>query len=131
MKKKVLFVIESLGGGGAEKVLTTLLRHLDKSEYNITLCTIINTGNYIDEVKPYVNYTSVISLPHNQSILDKVWYTIKYKLVYELLPISWVYKLFIPKDNDIEIAFCEGFTTKLMSKSSNKKQKKLHGFILT
>lgn len=125
MKKKVLFVIESLGGGGAEKVLTTLLRHLDKSEYNITLCTIINTGNYIDEVKPYVNYTSVISLPHNQSILDKVWYTIKYKLVYELLPISWVYKLFIPKDNDIEIAFCEGFTTKLMSKSSNKKAKKI------
>jgi glycosyltransferase involved in cell wall biosynthesis len=125
MQKKVLFVIESLGGGGAEKVLTTLLRHLDKSEYNITLCTIINTGNYIDEVKPYVNYTSVISLPHNQSILDKVWYTIKYKLVYELLPISWVYKLFIPKDNDIEIAFCEGFTTKLMSKSSNKKAKKI------
>lgn len=125
MRKNVLFVIESLCGGGAEKVLTTLLKHLDKSKYNITLCTIINTGNYIDEVKPYVNYTSVISLPHNQSILDRIWYTIKYKLVYKLLPISWVYKLFIPKDNDIEIAFCEGFTTKLMSKSSNKKAKKI------
>lgn len=125
MRKNVLFVIESLCGGGAEKVLTTLLKHLDKSKYNITLCTIINTGNYIDEVKPYVNYISVISLPHNQFILDRVWYTIKYKLIYKLLPISWVYKLFIPKDNDIEIAFCEGFTTKLISKSSNKKAKKI------
>lgn len=125
MRKNVLFVIESLCGGGAEKVLTTLLKHLDKSKYNITLCTIINTGNYIDEVKPYVNYISVISLPHNQYILDRIWYAIKYKLVYELLPISWVYKLFIPKGNDIEIAFCEGFTTKLISKSSNKKAKKI------
>lgn len=125
MRKNVLFVIESLGGGGAEKVLTTLLKHLDRSKYNITLCTITNTGKYIDEVKPYVNYTSVISLPHNQSILDRTWYAIKYKLVYELLPISWVYKLFIPKGNDIEIAFCEGFTTKLISKSSNKKAKKI------
>lgn len=125
MRKNVLFVIESLCGGGAEKVLTTLLKHLDKSKYNITLCTIINTGNYIDEVKPYVNYISVISLPHNQYILDRIWYAIKYKLIYELLPISWVYKLFIPKGNDIEIAFCEGFTTKLISKSSNKKAKKI------
>lgn len=50
MQKKVLFVIESLAGGGAEKVLATLLKHLDKSKYDITLCTIIDTGKYIDEV---------------------------------------------------------------------------------
>lgn len=125
MQKKVLFVIESLAGGGAEKVLATLLKHLDKSKYDITLCTIIDTGKYIDEVKPYVNYTSVISLPHNQSILDRIWYTIKYKLVYKILPTNLVYRLFIPKDNDIEIAFCEGFATKLISKSSNKKAKKI------
>lgn len=125
MRKNVLFVIESLGGGGAEKVLTTLLKHLDKSKYNITLCIITNTGKYIDEVKPYVNYTSVMTPPHNQTIFNKIWYTIKYKLVYKILPISLIYKLFIPKGNDIEIAFCEGFTTKLISKSSNKKAKKI------
>ena len=39
-RHKVLFVIESLGGGGAEKVLTTLLRHLDYSKFEVGLLSI-------------------------------------------------------------------------------------------
>lgn len=36
--KKILFFLESLAGGGAEKVLTDIVCYLDKSKYDISLC---------------------------------------------------------------------------------------------
>lgn len=125
MRRKILFVIESLSGGGAEKVLTSLLKHIDPHSFEVTLCTIVDTGKYIEEVKPYVHYCSVLSNPNGLSALSKLWYLIKYKLVYNWLPMHLVYKLFIPKGSEIEIAFCEGFVTKLLAESSNKKAKRL------
>lgn len=49
--KSILFLIESLSGGGAEKVLSVLLKHIDKTKFDITLCTIVDTGIYVEEVK--------------------------------------------------------------------------------
>ena len=51
--KKILFVVESLGGGGAEKVLTTLLRNLDKTKFDITVLTVVNAGTYVEEISAY------------------------------------------------------------------------------
>ena len=124
MQKKVLFVIESLGGGGAEKVLSTLLHYIDHSKFEVTLCAIVDTGKYIDDVKDFVTYRPIISQPKN-NILSKLWYVIKYKLVYHWLPLYLVYNLFVPKGADVEIAFCEGFVTKLLAHSNNKHAKKV------
>ena len=52
----LLFLIESLSGGGAEKVLTTLLQHLDSNKFDVTLCCIVDCGKYVNDVKPYVHY---------------------------------------------------------------------------
>lgn len=125
MRKKVLFVIESLSGGGAEKVLSVLLKHIDKTKFDITLCTIVDAGIYTEEVKKYVRYTTIIGNPVQKTIWGKLWYQIKYKCVYNLLPMKWVYQLFVPKNNDVEVAFVEGFTTKLMAASTNRKAKKI------
>ena len=125
MRKKVLFVIESLSGGGAEKVLTVLLKHIDKTRFDVTLCTVVETGVYMDEVKKYVSCTSILGNPNRKTFLGKAWYRFKYKCVYNWLPLKWVYRLFIPQGNDVEVAFVEGFATKLMAASSNKQAKKL------
>ncbi len=45
-KKKVLFVIDSLSSGGAEKSLVTVLSLLDKSKYDIHLLTFKKGGLY-------------------------------------------------------------------------------------
>lgn len=37
VKRHVLFLIPTLRGGGAEKVIVTLLRHLDRSKFRLTL----------------------------------------------------------------------------------------------
>lgn len=123
--KKILFVIESLGGGGAEKVLTTIVRHIDKERFDVTVCPIVGTGVYVDEIKQYANYQPILNDVASLSPLQKIWYRIKYKLIYSVLPMSWVYRLWIPKGHDTEVAFCEGFVTKLMACSTNVGAKKI------
>ena len=122
MKRKVLFLIESLSGGGAEKVLTVLLKHFDYEKYDVTICPLVDTGVYSDEVKRHVShYCPLVSYKYGS--IRNLWNRIKYKLIYSILPLSVVYKWFVPKDNDVEIAFCEGYVTKLLSKANSRAKK--------
>ena len=123
-KRKVLFLIESLAGGGAEKVLTTLVQHINKEKFDVTVCAISGGGEYEEIVKEQVSYHAILREPADKSFFKKLAYTFKHHLVYKWLPISWVYGLFVPHGNDVEVAFVEGFTTKLLSHSTNRKAKK-------
>ena len=123
-RKKILFLIESLSGGGAEKILTTILNNINTNKFDVTLCCIVNTGQFLNDIPNNVAYQYIIPNPkETNSLWSKLKYTLKYKLVYSWLPLNWVYKLWVPKGNDIEIAFVEGFSTKLLSKSSSKSKK--------
>lgn len=122
---KILILIESLSGGGAEKVLSVLLKHIDKTKFDITLCTIVDTGIYVEEVKKHVKYTSILGNPQRFNCINKILYKILYLFIYKLLPIQLVYTLFIPKNYDVEIAFIEGFVTKLLAASTNAQAKKI------
>ena len=113
-RKKVLFLIESLSCGGAEKVLATLLRHIDETRFDVTLCCVSNGGKYLGEIPRTIHYCHF--LPKKESI----WYKLKYLAIYKLMPPLLVYQLFVPKGNDIEIAFVEGIATKILSASTNK-----------
>lgn len=122
MKKKVLFVIESLAGGGAEKVLSVIVKYFDYDKYEITVCPIVDEGIYCDDVKSQVtDYKPIVS--YKGSPLSRLWNRIKYKLIYSYLPIDWVYKMLIPKGHDVEVAFCEGFVTKLLAYANSKSKK--------
>lgn len=122
---KILILIESLSGGGAEKVLSVLLKHIDKTKFDITLCTIVDIGIYTEEVRKYVKYTSILGNPQKKNFISKILYKIQYLFIYKILPSQLLYNLFIPKGNDIEVAFIEGFCTKLLSYSTNKNAKKI------
>lgn len=122
-KLKVLFLIESLAGGGAEKVLATLVQHLDKSKFDVTVCVVSGGGRYEDEVKQCCNYKTLLNIP--SSPIERVIYKIKHHLIYKWLPMWLVYMLFVPKGNDVEVAFVEGFATKLMAASTNEKARKV------
>ncbi len=125
MKRKILFLIESLAGGGAEKVLTTLVQHIDRSKFDVTVCVISGGGKYEQEMRVVAQYHPVLNAPDSYHGLMKLWYVFKYHLIYDWLPMSWVYRLFVPKGADVEVAFVEGFATKLMAASYNKKAKKI------
>lgn len=50
MKKKVVVIIPSLRGGGAEKVMINVVSALDRNKFDITLIVIKKEGPYIDLV---------------------------------------------------------------------------------
>lgn len=57
--KKVLFIINSLGGGGAEKALIEFLRHIDYARYEVSLCLVFHEGCYLNDVPPEVRIFSL------------------------------------------------------------------------
>ena len=123
MRKKVLFLIESLSGGGAEKVLTTLIENLDRDRFDITLCPVVDTGVYAERLRGITRYRPLM-VPATTR-LGKLWFSIKYHLIYNWLPLWLTYRLFVPKGADVEVAFCEGFATRLLAHSSNKHARRL------
>ena len=54
MKKKILFVINTMGQGGAETALLELLRRLDPEKYDISLLVLLGQGELIDRLPPWV-----------------------------------------------------------------------------
>ena len=123
--KKVLFVIESLGGGGAEKVLTTIVKYLDKSKYDITVLLVTEVGIYLKEVKKYCRVVAMLpNYDSLESFVDKLKYKLDYKYIYSSSPRK-VYKKYIKEEYDIEIAFVEGYATRLIANSPNKNSKKI------
>lgn len=53
-RKKILFVIPSLSGGGAERVFSTLLDHLDRSQFEIHLALLDVQASGSQEIPPDV-----------------------------------------------------------------------------
>ena len=49
-RKRILFLLPSLTGGGAERVFTTLLRHLDRSRFEPHLALLQAQGAYMGDI---------------------------------------------------------------------------------
>ena len=117
--KNILFFCESLGFGGAEKSLYTLLKHINKSLYNITVVCVSDGGYYSSLVRKIagINYEYILS-SH-----DSFFNRLKAFLIYRILPPRITYKLLVHHRFDTEIAFCEGFSTKVIGSTSNNVKK--------
>lgn len=62
MKKKILFVMESLGIGGAEKSLVTVLSNIDYTKYEVDLFLFRKTGEFLKLIPKEVN---ILDVPKN------------------------------------------------------------------
>ena len=70
--KKLLFVMPSLYGGGAEKSLVNLLNLLDYSKYEIDLLLFKHEGLFLGQVPKEVNVLQTpTSLKYSFATLDK------------------------------------------------------------
>lgn len=103
MRIKILFLINSLRPGGAEKVLVNLVNGLNPNKYDITVMTLFGGGV-------------------NKQFLNK---NIKLKEIFKTAPIGFVYicklfspkllhKLFIKDKYDIEVSYLQGVTTRII-----------------
>ena len=110
----ILFFIESLSGGGAEKVLRNLVNVMDQTKFAITVQTL-----YPEDAEKYLA----------PGIHYKYCYPAKNR-INELrmraeAASRLTYPLHIKDDYDIEVAYLECGSTKIMSGSTNPKALKL------
>lgn len=127
MKKRVLFVINSLWGGGAEKVFQTLLCNLDKNKYDITVYSVNQT--HIGPPYPMsgIEYRYIfgqLAKTGLERFKMRLMNKLKLTVYYHLSP-KWFYRMFMRGRYDVEVAFIEGYATRVVSGSTNKRSKKL------
>lgn len=126
--KKVLFMINGLYGGGAEKVFHTFINHLDSEKYELTVYT-MHPEKWEDclSYNGKLTYKTVFERSDCKTafgrMLSDVFAKIKGKL-FDILPAKWFYRFFIREKADVEVAFIEGESTKIISGSTNKNSKK-------
>ena len=111
---KILFFIETLKSGGAEKVMIDLVNHMDQTKFAITVQTVwpCDAKKYL---APGIRNKSMYSAENNVNHL-------RYRAEAES---GLAYRLHIKDDYDIECAYIEMGPTKVLSASTNKKAKKL------
>lgn len=114
----ILFFIDDLAGGGAEKVLRTLVNNMDQNKFQITVHT-INAADPEDLLVPGIRYRAINRC---KTAWGKKLFSYWIRLCAEL---KWLYPLYIKDDYDIEVAYLECGPTKIIAGSTNKKAKKI------
>lgn len=111
---KILFFIETLKAGGAEKVMIDLVNHMDQTKFDITVQTVwpSDAKKYL---LPGIRYKSMYP---TESRVNRVRYRAEAES-------GIAYRLHVKDDYDIECAYLEMGPTKVMSASTNRKAKKL------
>ena len=126
--KKIIFLIDSLPGGGAEKVLVDIVENLDKTKFDITVMTSLAGGVHVKNIEKHVRYRPFFKdLKKPTNFIEKIIYKIFFKIRYwffKYIPAPVIHKIFIGNGYDIEIAFLEGHATKIIGASNNKYSKK-------
>lgn len=110
----ILFFIESISGGGAEKVLRNLVNAMDQSKFDITVQTLYREDAE-KHLAPGVHYK--YCYPAKDRINEL-------RMRAEAAS-GLTYPLHIKGDYDIEAAYLECGSTKIMAGSTNKKALKL------
>ncbi len=99
----LLFLIDSLGGGGAERVLVNLVNNMDLSRYDITIQTIFKAG-----VNRGMLRSAIHIIESNMSRFHGV------SRFFKLLPAALLYHHFIKEHYDMVVAFSHGVATKIL-----------------
>ena len=110
--KKVLFLIHDLGGGGAEKVLVNLVNNLDSTKFDITVMTLFDIGINRQYLAPHIRYQSIhkYMMPGNSHFM-------------KLLTPKRLHNMYIKDEYDIEIAYLEGPSSRVISGCCNSNVK--------
>ena len=102
--KKVLFLIPTLGHGGAERVLINLVNHMDKVKFDITVQTLFDVGIYENDLNNGIKYKGGLKhyFPGNTR-------------VFQLFSPKMLFKMFIKDKYDVIVSYLEGPSARIVS----------------
>lgn len=110
--KKILFMIPTLGQGGAEKVLVNLVNNMDNKKFDITVQTLFDVGVNRQFLHNNIKYKSHYKrlFPGNSKYLC-------------LFSPERLFKKFIKEHYDIIVSYLEGPTARIVSGCTDKDTK--------
>lgn len=118
-KKKVLFLIYNLNGGGAEKVLLKVLEKIDLEKFEIDLFLIKKEGVYVKyfekNLKNKINLITPYDNLSKNKLLSYFQRKIIHKQVKKCLKEPKKFRKFIEKKYDTVVSFLEGMSTIYLS----------------
>lgn len=88
-KRKIFFCIDSLGCGGAERLLIEILRSLDYNRFDVSLCVLSDVGEYIADIPEQVDWCTPSLVEWSEELLSERY--------------------------DVEVAFLEGLAVKYIA----------------
>lgn len=112
-EKSICFVNDSLGGGGAEKILINVVNALSDT-HNVTVLTLWSEDILEKEINSNVK---LISFDHFHSLFLK---RILYWIERNHLPVTFINCLYLNNKFRYYVAFLEGLPTKLISQTKEK-----------
>lgn len=126
-KRKILFLIPSLRGGGAERTLINLLHKVDYDVYEVDLIVLSKLGPYIDQVPEELNVTYLFE---NNFLVRVLGY------MHRSFNIDWLFRkkmAAIDKAYDVGISFLDSNYTDLLFylDTIDKRVAFVHGSYLT
>lgn len=120
--KKIVFVMPKLGGGGAERVVATIIKYIDKNKFQCSLILFNGEGDYQNEVPKNVdvNILSKNSLISNSFELIKKIRKLNPDIVFSSMrsisALLGILKIFLP--SKVNLVFRENNTPSASIKES-------------
>lgn len=101
---KLLFVMLTMRGGGAEGALVNLVNNLSKKGHDITVLSLFNVGVNIEKLDKDITYKSIFCryIPGN-------------RLLFKLVPPKILFRLMIKERYDVITAYLQGVTTRIVA----------------
>ena len=102
--KKILFLIHDLGPRGAEKVLVNLVNNMDPTQFDITVTVLFGGGVNEQFLKPHIHFRAIYpkAFPGNSHVM-------------KLFSPRLLHRLFVKEHYDIEVAYLEGPSSRIIS----------------
>lgn len=109
---KIAFLIHDLSVGGAEKVLVNLVNNMDQTIFDISVIALFGGGVNEQFLKPHIHYRAVFpkAIPGNSHLM-------------KLLSPGQLHRLCIKEYYDIEVAYLEGPSARIVSGCPHKDTK--------
>ena len=102
--RKVLFFIDTLGYGGAEKVLVNLVNNLNNEKYDITLMTVFDVGVNKKYLKDGIKYKYIFKRLFRGNVL-----------LFRCFSSEFLYRKLVKDKYDVVVSYLEGNTTRILS----------------
>ncbi|WP_346684020.1 glycosyltransferase [Anaerostipes butyraticus] len=105
---KILFLIRDLGQGGAEKVLINLVNNLDRTKFDISVTVLFGGGVNERFLRSDINFRVVFpkEIPGNSKLM-------------KILSPQQLHRLCVKERYDIEVAYLEGPSTRVIGGCTN------------